>query len=169
MTPHTPTAHATPQRAALFADLPPTMAGLWTAVTMPQNIAAHLAQSPPARGRSSADAGADAGENVVVATAGDAGVVDAATVALQCAQASDVLSSSRSDLLGDGGDRSYPVAGEPRHPDFDLGALTDGCIELAVEVLGNEHEPLDTGDILAITCAVSALCTARTAAIGDRS
>ncbi len=61
------------------------------------------------------------------------------------------------------------MGGEPRHPDFDLGALTDGCIELAVEVLGNEHEPLNSADILAITCAVSALCTARAAATGDRS
>ncbi len=95
--------------------------------------------------------------------------MDPATVALQCGQASDVLSSSRAGLLGEGDSRSEPLGGEPRHPDFDLGALTDGCIELAVEVLGNEHEPLNSADILAITCAVSALCTARAAATGDRS
>ena len=169
MTPHTPTAHATTQRTALFTDLPPTMAGLWTAVTMTQNIAAHLAESPAARGGTIADVGAEAAANAVVATAGDARVVDAATVALQCGQASDVLSSSRSGLLGDGGDRPEPLGGEPRHSNFDLGALTDGCIELAVEVLGNEHEPLTSADILAITCAVSALCTARAAVTGDQS
>jgi len=168
MTPHTPTVHHTTQRTALFADLPPTMAGLWTAVTMTQNIAAHLAESPPTQGGTIADAGADTAVNAVVATAGDTRVVDAATVELQCGQASDVLSSSRVALLGDGDNRSGPLGGEPSHPDFDLGALTDGCIELAVEVLGNEHEPLNSADILAITCAVSALCTARAAATEDR-
>ncbi len=117
MTPHTPTAHARTQRTALFADLPPTMAGLWTAVTMTQNIAAHLAESPPARGGATADAGADAAVSAVGATTGDARVVDAATVALQCGQASDVLSSSRAGLLGDGAAAvRSPWAGSPAIP-----------------------------------------------------
>lgn len=141
------TPYMKPTQTALFADLPPTMAGLWTAVTMTQNIAAHLAESP------AAPSGAD---------------VDAGAVAVQCGQASAALSSASTDLLDGGGLPPEPVGGEPRHPDFDLGALTDGCIELAVEVLGNEHEPLSPADIMAITCAVSALCTARATAFADR-
>ena len=94
MTPHTPTTRHTTQRAALFADLPPTVTGLWTAVTMTQNVAAHLTESPPARGGTTADATAGTAVNAAAAT-GDTRVVDAATVALQCVQASDVLSSTR--------------------------------------------------------------------------
>ena len=47
-----------------------------------------------------------------------------------------------------------------------VSALASGCIDLAIDLLGNEEEPLSPVEVLAVTRAVTALCAARSLAQG---
>lgn len=46
----------------------------------------------------------------------------------------------------------------------DLTTYTSACLQLAIDVLGNEEQPLSPLEVLAITRAVTALCAAHTQA-----
>lgn len=127
----------------LIADLPATVAGLWTAITMTHDIAGRLSEhcGPEAP---------DVPEGIAAA----------------CADAAVSLAASRREAL-------LPSAELPQPRALGLGeelalvrALSSGCIDLAVELLGNEDEPLTSGEVLAVTRAVTALCTARSLAQG---
>lgn len=48
----------------------------------------------------------------------------------------------------------------PTIPVPDLATYTSACLQLAVDVLGNEEQPLSPLEVLAITRAVTALCAA---------
>jgi hypothetical protein len=126
----------------LIAELPATMAGLWTAITLTHDIAAQLVDhsDPEASQRPS-------------------------MVAASCAQAAQGLAMSRPEAL-------QPIVGAPQRPVVDaaglthVGALTGDCIDLAIDLLANEDEPLTPVEVLAVTRAVTALCAARTLAQG---
>jgi len=120
---------------------PATLAGLWTAITATHDAVMMVA--------------ADDGQ-------GSAG--DLADVARHCAQAADTLAGSRPQGIAavDDGVPTPATAGEGTA----VRDLTNICIELAVEVLGNEDEPLSPPEIVAITRAVTSLCAARAATPG---
>jgi hypothetical protein len=137
----TPRTSAPEQR--LINDLPATMAGLWTAITVTHDIAAQLVDraDPEASERPS-------------------------MVAASCAEAAQGLAMSRREAL-------QPIVGAPKQRIHDavdglthVGALTGDCIDLAIDLLANEGEPLTPVEVLAVTRAVTALCTARTLAQG---
>jgi len=127
----------------LVSRLPATLEGLWTAITMSHEVARQLVDWPGSEVR-------DASEGVVAA----------------CAQAAESLAASRPEAL-------HPTTDLPLPRDLDpveglplVSSLTSECIDLAVEVLGNEDEPLTPVEVLAVTRAVTALCTARSLAQG---
>ena len=67
-----------------------------------------------------------------------------------------------------------PIVGAPNQRIHDavdglthVGALTGDCIDLAIDLLANEDEPLTPAEVLAVTRAVTALCTARSMAEGS--
>jgi hypothetical protein len=128
---------STPEHG-LIADLPPTRAGLWTAVTMTDDIARHM----------------------VAACHGDAGT-RIASVADACAQAAQAVSVSAPVALHPTADLPEARISDPAEGLSLLGDLVTGCIDLAVDLLGNEDEPLDPAEVLAVTRAVSVLCVAR--------
>jgi hypothetical protein len=135
----TPTTSA-PEKQ-LIAGLPPTMAGLWTAIAVTHDVAEHLVGpgDPSAAGGSSA-------------------------VVTACAQAAECLAVSHQAALPTVIDPPPPRAlglaeGLPL-----VSALTSGCIDLAVDLLGNEEEPLTPVEVLAVTRCVTALCAARSLA-----
>lgn len=134
MTPST----ATPELTTI-ADLPATIAGLWTAITMTQAIAEGLI-----------DDGAPTGDAIP------------ARFAASCAQAAEGLAASRREALVPSAQLPDARAMEQGDQLAVLGALSSGCIDLAVDVLGNEDEPMTPLEVLAVTRAVTALCTART-------
>lgn len=121
-----------------MTELPATLAGLWTAIT-----ATHDAVM------------------MVAAADGQGSAADLADVAGHCAQAADTLAASRPQGLAavDASLATPATAGEGTA----VRDLTNVCIELAVEVLGNEDEPLSPPEIVAITRAVTSLCAARAA------
>ena len=124
-----------------IADLPPTRAGLWTAVTMTDDIARRLTTAPHG----------EAPTRIV-------------PVADACAQAAQALSVSAQVAL-------HPTTELPGAPRLDpaeglslLSDLVTRCIDLAVDLLGNEEEPLDPVEVPAVTRAVTVLCVARSLA-----
>ena len=123
-----------------MTELPATLAGLWTAIT-----ATHDAV-------------------MTVAADGQGSAGDLADVVGHCAQAADTLAASRPQgiVAVDHGLATPATAGEGTV----VRDLTNICIELAVEVLGNEDEPLSPPEIVAITRAVTSLCAARAATPG---
>ncbi len=126
---------------AQITELPATLAGLWTAITR-----THVA----AMGGLTDDVDDSAG--------------DLADVVAHCARAADTLAaSSQQGILAfdDGPEVPHPAGQGP-----DLLALSNICIDLAIEVLGNEDEPLTPSEIVAITRAVTSLCAARAATPG---
>jgi hypothetical protein len=123
------------------AALPTTLAGLWTAITLTLDVADGLCDVPDPR-----------------RTAQTSGLAEA------CALAAECLVVCRRQAFPDCLDRPQPR-------DLGLleglalaGELASSCIDLAVEVLGNEDEPLTPVEVLAVTRCVTALCTARTLA-----
>jgi hypothetical protein len=127
----------------LVACLPATMEGLWTAITWTHDVAGLLVDRP-------GDAAGAAPDGVVAA----------------CAVAAESLAESRPEAL-------HPTAALPRARELSSGeglalvsALTSECIDLAVDLLGNEDEPLTPVEVLAVSRAVTALCTARSLAEG---
>jgi hypothetical protein len=132
---------------AMIADLPATLAGLWTAITLTHHLAENLAIDP-------------ADGTAPETPEGPAGV------ASHCALAADSLAASRPEAIAPSADllQQHAIRRNAGLPD--LGALTSGCIDLAVELLGNEDEPLTPVEVLAITRAVTALCSARALTLG---
>jgi hypothetical protein len=127
----------------LIADLPATLAGLWTAITLTHDIAdALLATGDPG------------------APAGLASVVNA------CAEAADSLAISRPEALSPAAELPAPGVVDAAGALPLVSALTSSCIDLAIDLLGNEEEPLSAGEVLAVTRAVTALCAARSLAKG---
>jgi hypothetical protein len=128
---------------ALIADLPATLAGLWTAITLTHGVADGLvaARDPGAPG-------------------GLAAVVEA------CAGAADSLAVSRSEALGPATDLPAPGVVDAAGALPLVSALASSCIDLAIDLLGNEAEPLSPVEVLAVTRAVTALCAARSLAQG---
>ena len=136
-----------------MTELPATLAGLWTAIT-----ATHDAVM------------------TVAAADGQGSAGDLADVVGHCAQAADTLAASRPQgiVAVDHGLATPATAGEGTVVPTPATAseatvvrdLTNICIELAVEVLGNEDEPLSPPEIVAITRAVTSLCAARAATPG---
>ncbi len=121
----------------LISDLPATHAGLWTAITMTHEVAMHLADmSDPA-----------SSERLHA-------------IAQACADAAESLAQSCADTLEPTRDLPSPwIPGPERLPL--VSALASTCIDLAVELLANEEEPLTPVEVLAVTRAVTALCAAR--------
>lgn len=127
----------------LIPELPATLAGLWTAITMTHAIAQGLVDhSPPT----------------------DVEVPEA--VAAACSAAAENLAASQREALLPSADLPDPRALEPGEGLALLGALSSDCIALAVDLLGNEDEPLTPLEVLAVTRTVTALCTARGLAEG---
>ena len=128
---------------ALIADLPATLAGLWTAITLTHGVADGLvaARDPGAPG-------------------GLAAVVEA------CAEAADSLAVSRSEALSPAVDLPAPGVVDAAGALPLVSGLASSCIDLAIELLGNEAEPLSPVEVLAVTRAVTALCAARSLAQG---
>ena len=127
----------------LITDLPATLAGLWTAITLTHDIA-----------------------DALLATARSWRPPGLAAVAAACAQAA-AASPSR------GPRRCSPAAELPALRVLDaagalplVSALASSCIDLAIDLLGNEEEPLTPAEVLAVTRAVTALCAARSLARG---
>ena len=131
---------STPERA-LIADLPPTRSGLWTAVTMTDDIARCLATT----------CHGDAGTRIV-------------PVADACAQAAQALSVSAPVALHTTTELPGARPLDPAEGLSLLSELVSGCIDLAIGLLGNEDEPLDPVEVLAVTRAVTVLCVARSLA-----
>ncbi len=127
----------------LIADLPATLAGLWTAITVTHHIAEQLST-----GRDP-----DASPNVD-------------DVAAALAQAAAVLAVSRSEALHPATDLPTSRDLEPNEVLSLVSALASSCIDLAVELLGDEDEPLTPAEVLAVTRAVTALCAARSLSRG---
>jgi hypothetical protein len=127
----------------LIANLPATLAGLWTAITMTHDIADALIAT--------GDPGASAGLPAVAAA---------------CAEAADSLAVSRPEALCPTSDLPVPRVGDEAEVLPLVSALTSGCIDLAIDLLGNEAEPLSPVEVLAVTRAVTALCAARSIAQG---
>lgn len=123
------------------ATLPATLAGLWAAITLTHDIAAGL--------RDPADP--DAADR-------QRGITEA------CAQAAECLAGCRLTAFPDDLDQPTSRSLVPVDGLALTGALTSACIDLAVDVLGNEDEPLTPIEVLAVTRSVTALCTARTLA-----
>ncbi len=134
MTPST----ASPE-LGVIADLPATLAGLWTAITMTHDIAGGLVEHGAPK-----DADIPGG------------------VAAACAEAAQSISAARREALVPIAELPDPRAVEPGEELALLGALSRSCIDLAVDLLGNEDEPLTPIEVLAVTRAVTALCSART-------
>jgi hypothetical protein len=127
----------------LIANLPATLAGLWTAITVTHDIAVQVASLPNGGAPADLDAVADA-----------------------CAEAADSLAVSRPEAF-------HPTVDLPARRVLDdaevlplVSLLTSSCIDLAVDLLGNEIEPLSSAEVLAVTRAVTALCAARSLAQG---
>jgi hypothetical protein len=131
---------STPEHA-LIAELPPTRSGLWTAVTMTDDIARRLATTCPG----------EAGTRIV-------------SVADACAQAAQALSTSAPVALHTTTELPGARPLDPAEGFSLLSALVTGCIDLAIGLLGNEDEPLDSVEVLAVTSAVTVLCVARSLA-----
>ena len=131
----------------LIADLPATLAGLWTAVTLTQHLAEELGDGLPP----------EASERQ-------------AAVACLLAGAARSLGGSRPEAMLPDADLPEPwldeELGAPATSAPAIPALASACIDLAVCVLGNEEEPLTSCEVLAITHAVTALCTTRSLAQG---
>ena len=131
-----------PERG-LIETLPATLAGLWTAITMTQHVVGQFADE--------CDPGAPGG-------------LDA--VAEACAEAAASLAISRSEALPPIADLPQPRAVQLSEALPLATGLTNGCIDLAIDLLGNEEEPLSAVEVLAVTRAVTALCAARSLAQG---
>jgi len=121
----------------LITELPATLAGLWTAITTMHDTVMTVADDVD----------------------GSAGAL--ADVVAHCVQAADTLAASRPQGIVGLDDR--PANQEPADEGSDLRELTENCMDLAVEVLGNEDEPLTPQEVVAITRAVTSLCAARAA------
>jgi hypothetical protein len=137
------TLKASAPEQGLITDLPATLAGLWTAITMTHDIADALVATH--------DPGVSAGLSAIAAA---------------CAEAADSLAVSRPEALCRAAELPVPrnreaVEGLPL-----VSAMASGCIDLAIDVLGNEAEPLSPVEVLAVTRAVTALCAARSLAQG---
>ncbi len=130
----------------LVTALPATLAGLWTAITFTQDIAGRLVVPP------------------------DAGVPDARIgLVAACAHATESLAGARREALHLIAEPPQPrVLGFAEERDL-VGCLISDCIDLAIDLLGNEDEPLTPAEVLAVTRAVTALCTARSIAQGVRA
>lgn len=126
----------------LIADLPVTLAGLWTAVTLTQHVAEQLGDGLPPEGAERQ-----------------------ATVACLLAGAAQSLAGSRPEAMLPAADLPEPWLEEVDRPRA-VAALASSCIDLAVDILAAEEEPLTSCEVLAITHAVTALCTTRTLAQG---
>ena len=135
----TPSALAPEQ--GYVAALPATLAGLWTAITLTHDIATRLcdAVDPDTTDRHR-------------------------SITEACAQAAECLAGSRATAFPEDLDGPLPVNLAPDESLALTGALASACIDLAVDVLGNEDEPLTPIEVLAVTRSVTALCTARTLA-----
>jgi hypothetical protein len=127
----------------LSATLPATLAGLWTAITMTHHVVGQFADD--------CDPGAPGG-------------LDA--VAEACAKAAESLTISRSEALVPTTDLPGPRVVDPVEALPLVSGLTSGCIDLAIDLLGNEAEPLTPVEVLAVTRAVTTLCAARSLAQG---
>jgi hypothetical protein len=123
---------------ALIADLPATLAGLWTALTLTDDTARHFAAPGPGGTPTRLQ-----------------GVADA------CAQAAQSLAVSAPEALNATNDLPAHRVLDPTDALNLLSDLASSCIDLAVELLGNEAEPLASVEVLAVTRAVTALCVAR--------
>jgi hypothetical protein len=87
-------------------------------------------------------------------------------VAEACAEAAASLAMSRSEALLATTDLPRPRAVHPAEALPLVSGLTSGCIDLAIDLLGNEAEPLTPVEVLAVTRAVTTLCAARSLAEG---
>ncbi|HYN57392.1 MAG TPA: hypothetical protein VES03_09360 [Motilibacterales bacterium] len=137
----------TPSAAApelrLVAHLPATIAGLWTAITMTHDIAGRLVNRCHPKACEAAEG-----------------------VAAACAEAAESLAASAQEALHPSTELPDPRAMELDEGLALLRRLTSGCIDLAVDLLGDEDEPLTPVEVLAVTRAVTTLCTARSLAEG---
>ena len=128
----------------LIASLPATLAGLWTAITVTHDIAVQLVSTarsvapPPASMQSPTPARRQR-------TAWPSRGRRRSTRPSTCRRRGP---STTAEVL--------PL----------VSALTSSCIDLAVDLLGNEVEPLSSAEVLAVTRAVTALCAARSLAQG---
>lgn len=125
----------------LIDDLPATLEGLWTALAMTQGVAGQLVARQKASISSDLDAMAEA-----------------------CAEAVESVATSRAEPLHATTDMPAPRVLDPAEALSLVSALTSSSIDLAVDLLGNEEEPLTPVEVLAVTRAVTALCAARTLA-----
>lgn len=137
------TLSASAPEQGLITDLPATLAGLWTAITLTHDIA-----------------------DALITTRDPGGPAGLPAMAAACAQAADSLARSRPEALCPTVDLPVPRAGDAAEGLPLVGALVSGCIDLAIDLLGNEEEPLSPVEVLAVTRAVTALCAARSAAQG---
>ena len=137
------TLSASAPEQALITDLPATLAGLWTAITMTHDVA-----------------------DALIATRDPGAPTDLSAVAAACAEAADSLAVSRPEALCPTADLPVPRVGDAAEGLPLVSALVSGCIDLAIDLLGNEAEPLSPVEVLAVTRAVTALCAARSVAQG---
>lgn len=132
MTPHSAAARPELRR------LPDTLDGLWTAITVTQEVAT--------RARATLDGGS-------------ARALDSSVEQLETAAAT--LATSRTRAMVRMEVPPVLVRGEVSGDGLGLDSLIADCLDLSLDVLANEDEPLTPVEILAITRSVSALCSAR--------
>ena len=137
------TLSASAPEQGLITDLPATLAGLWTAITMTHDIADALIAT--------GDPGPSAGLSAAAAA---------------CAEAADSLAVSRPKAITPTVDLPVPRVVEAAEALRLVSALASSCIDLAIDLLGNEAEPLSPVEVLAVTRAVTALCATRRLAQG---
>jgi hypothetical protein len=106
---------------------------------------------------------ADMATRLATTSDGDGGT-RIGSVADACAQAAQALSVSAPVALHTTTELPGARPFDPTEGLSLLGDLATLCIDLAVGLLGNEEEPLDRVEVLAVTRTVTALCVARSLA-----
>jgi CRISPR/Cas system-associated exonuclease Cas4 (RecB family) len=132
MTPHSAAARPELRR------LPDTLDGLWTAITVTQEVA-RRARATLAEGSARA--------------------LDSSVEHLETAAAT--LATSRTRAMVRMEVPPVLVGEDVSGHGLGLDCLITDCLDLSLDVLANEDEPLTPVEILAITRSVSALCSAR--------
>jgi hypothetical protein len=118
--------------------LPATLDGLWTAITVIQEVTTRVRSTLAEESARELDSSVE-----------------------QFEAAAAALASSRSRAMVKVEVSVVPAGGASieEHPGLD--SLITDCLDLSLDVLANEDEPLTPVEVLAITRSVGALCSAR--------